>query len=451
MVRVLVLSLIALVGLPAAWGQGDPAQERAKQLFIQGREHLQAGRFGRALDAFEQANAIKPHPVMLKNIARTYEAMDDLERAAAYDQQYLDSKPKDAAESAAALQKLKATLAEWPRITVVSDPPGAAVWVGDLEYRARGVTPITVPVPPGARKLLVGLAGYDTAEREVRVAARQTLNLPTIALQKTLPILVVRTEPAGAEVSLDGEAVGRTPFTRGLAAGEHRLRVALEGHEPVEQPITLTVAHTREAPLVLDIPLEQARPMGELMVRVDGAAELILDGRSIGRSPMANAVRLEAGLHALEVRPGGGEPYREMVTIEAGRLTETSIHLGTSAGPSIDQRTVSYVVMGVGGAVVLGGVVTSVLALGTDGDLQDCRKDAGCNHTDRELALADDVRSQALTTDVLLGVGVAVAATGVVLYLLDGGPETRAEAGVTHLGMSPLPGGGAMAVGAFEF
>ncbi|MEZ4463287.1 MAG: hypothetical protein R3F43_01890 [bacterium] len=61
-----------------------------------------------------------------------------------------------------------------------------------------------------------------------------------------------------------------------------------------------------------------------------------------------------------------------MVTIEAGRLTETTIDLDAGPGFSLDQRTVSYVVMGVGGAVLLGGVVTSILAVGADGDLADC-------------------------------------------------------------------------------
>lgn len=450
MVRTLILVLLALPGSLLA--QADPAQERAKALFLQGRAHLDALRYGRALDAFEQANAIKPHPVMLKNIARTYEAMDDLERALAYDQQYLDSKPKDAAEVAAGMEKLKARLAEWPRISLTTDPPGAAVWVGSIDNRARGVTPLQVPVPPGARKLFLSLAGYEAVEREVRVSPKQNLTLPVITFKKQQPSVAVRTEPAGAEVSLDGTPVGRTPWLGSAPAGAHTLRVVLEGFDVVEQAVELAPSHTREAPLTLDLVLQKARPIGELRVQVDDGAELILDGKSLGRAPMAAPVSVEAGLHTLEVRPaGGGDVYREMVTIEAGRLTETSIHLEKGALPAIDQRTVSYVVMGVGGAAMLGGVVTSILALGADGDLQDCRADAACQHTDRELALADDVRSQALTTDLLVGIGAAVAATGVVLFVLDGGTETKGEARVSRLGLLPAPGGGAVAVGAFEF
>ena len=195
---------------------------------------------------------------------------------------------------------------------------------------------------------------------------------------------------------------------------------------------------------------QKARATGELQVVVNVPAEIRLDGRPIGRAPLPGPVPVEVGLHALEVRPDGGDVYREMVTIEAGRLTETSIDLDAGPGFSLDQRTVSYVVMGVGGAVILGGVVTSILAVGADGDLADCRSDATCNHTDRELTLADDVRSQALTTDILLGVGAAVAATGVVLYLIDESPDARADTGVPRVGLSPTPGG-AMAVGSFEF
>ncbi|MCA9547768.1 MAG: hypothetical protein KC613_25365, partial [Myxococcales bacterium] len=64
-----------MAGLTAgpAWAD-DAAKERAKALFVEGRGHFAAGRLAQALAAFEQANAIKPHPLMLYNIAQVYEA-----------------------------------------------------------------------------------------------------------------------------------------------------------------------------------------------------------------------------------------------------------------------------------------------------------------------------------------------------------------------------------------
>ncbi|MCA9525508.1 MAG: PEGA domain-containing protein [Myxococcales bacterium] len=452
MARPVVILFVALFWAAPVLGQADPATERARQLFVQGNEHLKAGRFGRAVDAFEQANAIKPHPVMLKNIALTYEAMEDLERAITYYRQYLDAKPKDAGEVKTTVARLEGVMADWPRITVTTDPPGAGVWVTTTEHRSRGTTPLTMVVAPGARKLHIVLAGHEPVVRDVRVNTGQALSLPTITLKRQLPYVSLRTDPAGANVFIDDadEPVGKTPLLWPLPAGEHRVRLVLEGYAPRTETIAVQASHTREAPRVVEAALEKARATGELQVVVNVPAEIRLDGRPIGRAPLPGPVPVEVGLHALEVRPDGGDVYREMVTIEAGRLTETSIDLDAGPGFSLDQRTVSYVVMGVGGAVILGGVVTSILAVGADGDLADCRSDATCNHTDRELTLADDVRSQALTTDILLGVGAAVAATGVVLYLIDESPDARADTGVPRVGLSPTPGG-AMAVGSFEF
>jgi hypothetical protein len=41
--------------------------------------------------------------------------------------------------------------------------------------------------------------------------------------------LAIRSEPAGAQIELDGRSWGRTPTERELAAGRHRTRVSLDG------------------------------------------------------------------------------------------------------------------------------------------------------------------------------------------------------------------------------
>jgi hypothetical protein len=67
----------------------------------------------------------------------------------------------------------------------------------------------------------------------------------------------VSTVPSGATLSLDGSALGTTPFVELLvAAGHHRLELALDGFKPVEHEFDLVDGQK----LTLDITLVAAEP-----------------------------------------------------------------------------------------------------------------------------------------------------------------------------------------------
>ena len=87
---------------------------------------------------------------------------------------------------------------------------------------------------------------------------------------------------------------------------------------------------------------------------------------------------------------------------------------------------VPWIVMGVGGALVVAGAITGGLALSTQSSLSErCGADGGCPagfEADRDMG-----RTLALATDVMLPVGLVAAATGVVLlFVLDEGSPDRA-------------------------
>ena len=83
-----------------------------------------------------------------------------------------------------------------------------------------------------------------------------------------------------------------------------------------------------------------------------------------------------------------------------------------------------------GGALMIGGVITGVLTLGIQSDLESmCDPSGLCPESLRD----DRVSGQtlALVTDVLLFGGLAIAGAGFALFLLDdggGGDETEPEA-----------------------
>ena len=106
-------------------------------------------------------------------------------------------------------------------ITVNTNPPGVELQVDGVP---RGRTPVTLSVEGGTHTLAV--LGADGQWRKVPVTvaagAQVSHHLELPKATAALGQLSVRTEPAGARISIDGTPLGKTPMTIvELAPGEH--------------------------------------------------------------------------------------------------------------------------------------------------------------------------------------------------------------------------------------
>jgi uncharacterized membrane protein len=81
------------------------------------------------------------------------------------------------------------------------------------------------------------ICGVEEASEKVGLAA-STLRARLEALANTPARFIIRSRPAGARLSLDGEAIGRAPIDRELPAGVHKLELVAEGYDPLERTVT---------------------------------------------------------------------------------------------------------------------------------------------------------------------------------------------------------------------
>jgi tetratricopeptide (TPR) repeat protein len=103
LLRACLMGALAITGaittsLPEACAQATTPsptdRARAKDLYRQGTERFQSGDFRAALDLFEQAQRLDPHPVLAYNVARAHENLGELDEAIAAYRRYLDLDPK---------------------------------------------------------------------------------------------------------------------------------------------------------------------------------------------------------------------------------------------------------------------------------------------------------------------------------------------------------------------
>lgn len=135
-------------------------------------------------------------------------------------------------------------------LAVQSRPPGARVSVDGTE---RGVTPITVRLPSGAHVLEVRVGKAEPRVIPLTIQANvQTAQYIELQGVQSTGVLEIKSEPAGARVTIDGQPRGTTPATiRDLPTGDHSVVLELGGRK-VTRAVKVEAGST--AQLVVPIP-----------------------------------------------------------------------------------------------------------------------------------------------------------------------------------------------------
>ena len=118
-------------------------------------------------------------------------------------------------------------------LLVTTTPPGAEVTLDGR--RLAGATPLVVEDLPMSRAHQVNASapGRKSASAQLRPEFGQLLRRVHLDLPSALGAVTVESEPSGAEVRLDGQAIGATPLTVSEVRMDerHRFDLTLPGHE----------------------------------------------------------------------------------------------------------------------------------------------------------------------------------------------------------------------------
>jgi len=207
-------------------------------------------------------------------------------------------------------QALQAQLVPaWAALTVLSEPSGAEVRIGG---KAQGRTPLKVELAAGSHRIDILHPGFKTWTTDVQIVASQPQQLGPVRLGLPDSRLAVRSNPAGANVSVGGAFRGRTPIDI-VVRPETPLSLVLakDGYESATSSVTLAAGEQRGVDLSLT-PI-----LGEVTVRARPEdAEVFVDGRLLGKA--GKTVSLTATAHAIEVRAAGFQAWRTTVTPRPG-------------------------------------------------------------------------------------------------------------------------------------
>jgi hypothetical protein len=194
------------------------------------------------------------------------------------------------------------------RLEVTSDPPGATV---TIDGTSRGVTPLVIAaMPPGSHRVLIA-SRDQSATRTVTVTAGQTstLSVPLARPVATTNGVVSVQSPVELDVFLEGTKVGSSLTSVRLPPGRHTLDLL---NASLEFRTTITVDVTAGGTANAVVPV----PKGKLSINATPWADILLDGKPVGQTPLAN-LDVPIGPHEVIWRhPQLGE-RRETVIVKA--------------------------------------------------------------------------------------------------------------------------------------
>lgn len=213
-------------------------------------------------------------------------------------------------------------------LAVTTDPAGAPVIV---DGRQRGVTPVKLSLAAGEHVMVLG-NGPDPRSVHVNITAgsqvSQFYELPHAAPASGQ--LVVRSDPPGAKVSVDGQSKGVSPVTvTDIEPGMHV--VSLENDlGSVKENVQVEAGAT--ASLVVPMSAPKGAPVsGWLTVDSPGDVQLF-EGQQLLGSNKVDRIMLTVGRHDLEiVNDALGYRATRSVQINPGQATRIKVDWPTGS------------------------------------------------------------------------------------------------------------------------
>jgi formylglycine-generating enzyme required for sulfatase activity len=212
-------------------------------------------------------------------------------------------------------------LPRWAAVLIRSEPSGAAVRVDNSKV---GTTPLTTEVLAGGHGYEVVLDGYKPRRGRFQVTAREPQALTTLRLDPTDGMLVVRSDPQGATVTVAGVYKGTTPLDVELAPGQsYEVQVSKAGFEPASRELQIRSGETHE----VDLPLVSRQ--GEVRVAAwPPEAQLYVNGEARGAA--SQTLSLAAVPQQIEIRLAGFQPFRQKLIPMPGVSQSIEVTLETA-------------------------------------------------------------------------------------------------------------------------
>lgn len=211
------------------------------------------------------------------------------------------------------------------RVNITSQPEGATVIV---DGKDRGTTPITLfDLAPGRHHLKLRRAGYVERDRFFNTSEGPFIEKSEV-LEEEKGLLLLKTDPPGCNILVDGVSIGQTPrlITTLAAKDVYEVRLRKAGYRDQ----VINVKFDGRTPLVREEKLVLASGVVDIMSEPSGA-EVTVNGISRGVTPV-KVSGIPRGVATVVLRMKGFADKKVELRINAGDVQTLSTSLDRLPG-----------------------------------------------------------------------------------------------------------------------
>ena len=176
-------------------------------------------------------------------------------------------------------------------------------------------SPVSIELFSGTYDLRIKSEGYIPYEEEIVINGGGQDIFKIVELTPDIAFLSVETNIIGAEIYIDGQLFGETPFRGNITSGNHDLELSFEGYQSFNRRINVP---PEEELIITDINLELA--LFEIEINSDPEmASIIINDSYVGVTPITLSVRSGENLD-IEANKLGYLPTSEIIENVNGSL-----------------------------------------------------------------------------------------------------------------------------------
>ncbi len=167
------------------------------------------------------------------------------------------------------------------------------------------------------RAIAAGGLAPDQLERAKRTLAEQ---------QARIGRITISCNPEPARIEIDGVEVAQGHLTAPIrvSEGSHIVGAAAEGYATARKEVL--VAGNADATVQFELTRTQSKQMGNITVRSRvTAADVIVDGKPVGKTPLSTSITVAPGHHVVELRRSGYAAAKQEIDVGPGGLGDLSI------------------------------------------------------------------------------------------------------------------------------
>lgn len=165
-------------------------------------------------------------------------------------------------------------------LTISSSPEGAAITIDGQE---RGLTTLKeLPLEAGTHNIKLYAERHQILTENIEVQGMGIHQQLQFKLQPAWADVLINSTPSGAEISIDGENIGKTPMRAEIMEGERQLSLSLIGYKVAQIELVISAGIPQDLGV---IQLQREDALLRLKTLPE-AANIILNGVYQGTSPL---------------------------------------------------------------------------------------------------------------------------------------------------------------------